>query len=126
MAKPAAANSDGTAKRSKGRPFVKGRSGNPDGRPKLPAELRERAQHFAVEMLDVLRGLAVDENEKGAVRVAAASAILDRAYGRPVAPVIAAATDESWGAILEGIVANRRRPDAGDRALLIEHSPDEP
>ena len=73
--------------RGNGRPFTKGRSGNPGGRPKLPAELRERAQAYSVEALDTLRALMADVSQPGSVRVASASAILDRGYGRPTVSV---------------------------------------
>lgn len=74
-------------KRGAGKPFAKGQSGNPGGRPKLPAELRERAQAVTADMLDVLIALARDPVQSGAVRVSAANSVLDRGHGRPVATV---------------------------------------
>ncbi len=74
-------------KRGKGKPFTKGRSGNPGGRPKLPAELRERAQAVTGDMLDVLVALARDPAQSGAVRVSAANSVLDRGHGRPTVTV---------------------------------------
>lgn len=124
MAKRSAENSGKTAKRSAGRPFAKGTSGNPGGRPKLPTEIRERAQHYAVEMLDTLRNLAVDPDEKGPVRVAAAIAVLDRAHGKPVAPIVTASTKEPT--LLELIEASMARREEREAATLtIEHSSEE-
>ncbi|WP_104662840.1 DUF5681 domain-containing protein [Ensifer adhaerens] len=61
------------------KPFVKGQSGNPGGRPKgLAAKAREHADRA----LDVLTTALADADAK--VRIAAAREILDRGYGKPV------------------------------------------
>ena len=99
-------------------------SGNPGGRPKLPAEMREMFQAKAPEAFEVLcKHLHATDPR---VSVSAATQILDRAYGRPVQSIdvrrmarrfatIAempekCATTEEW---LESI----RREDAG-RSLV--------
>ncbi len=104
--------------------FKKGESGNPGGRRKLPAEMREMFQAKAPEAFEVLcKHLHASDPR---VSVSAATQILDRAYGRPVqsidvsedGPTVRyivelpekAATTEEW---LESI----RREDAG-RALV--------
>jgi hypothetical protein len=104
--------------------FKKGVSGNPGGRPKLPADVREMFRAKAPEAFEVLcKHLHASDPR---VCVSAATQILDRAYGRPVQSIDAnindnpvryivelpekAATTEEW---LEGI----RREDAG-RALV--------
>jgi hypothetical protein len=67
--------------------WVKGQSGNPGGRPKVLAELRDLARRHAPAAIQELARLAV-EAESEAVRVAAIREILDRGYGRagPLVP----------------------------------------
>ena len=68
--------------------FQKGRSGNPGGRPKLPAEMREMFRAKAPEAFEVLSRHLQSPDAK--VAIAAATQILDRAYGRPVQSIDAA------------------------------------
>ena len=64
-----------------GRPFQKGKSGNPGGRPKADHSIQELARTHAPEAIKTL----VDIAKKGTpgARVSAAIALLDRAYGKP-------------------------------------------
>ena len=64
-----------------GRPFQKGQSGNPGGRPKIMAEVRELARHTPRKPLPALVKNLDDEN--GHVSNTAAIALLDRGYGKP-------------------------------------------
>lgn len=67
-----------------GRPFEKGRSGNPGGRPTVPAEVRERARTYTIEAIDAL---AVDlQHEDWRARHSAANSLLDRAWGKATQP----------------------------------------
>ncbi len=73
----------------RGRPFTPGFDArrNCGGRPRRPAELVEalrKAEPEAVEVLVRLMRSARSES----VRLAAASAILDRLYGRPTQPMV--------------------------------------
>ena len=59
-----------------------GQSGNPGGRPKVVAEVRELARQYGYEAIQRLVVLLHSSNE--AVSIRAAEALLDRGYGRPM------------------------------------------
>lgn len=65
----------------RGRPFKKGQSGNPGGRPKGHQEFAALARQYAPECLERLMFWA--RTNKEAASVAAARAIIERAWGRP-------------------------------------------
>ena len=84
MAK-AAQNSKGTAK-PRGRPFKRGQSGNPGGRPKIPADIRQAFRDLtplAVETLEEAMEKADWSN-----RVKAAQVVLERGWGKTPQPVV--------------------------------------
>lgn len=68
-------------RRGPGRPFVKGQSGNPKGRARVAADIRELARQYGPEAVRTLAGIMQTGSERG--RVMAAEALLDRGYGRP-------------------------------------------
>lgn len=72
-------------KKPRGHGWVPGQSGNPGGRPKKDARLRQVEDMARAHSNEAILAL-VDEAKKGkgAPRVAAAVAILDRGWGRPV------------------------------------------
>jgi hypothetical protein len=73
--------------------FKKGESGNPGGRPKLPAEVKEAFQAKASNALAVLvRCLESDDDR---IAMLAAQAILDRGYGRPPQTIDANINEDS-------------------------------
>ncbi len=61
--------------------FRKGESGNPGGRPKMPADVRQALEARAPEAVAVLVGNLKHKDPR--VAQAAAVAILDRAWGKP-------------------------------------------
>ena len=69
-----------------GRPFEKGQSGNPGGRPKVVAEVRELARQRAPEAIAALVKV-MTEGKSEAARVAAANSLLDRGWGKPTLPI---------------------------------------
>jgi len=79
--------------------FAPGQSGNPGGRPKASAKVRDLAREHTERALQVLVEIAT-EGESEAARVAAANAILDRGYGKPSQPVDG---DGEGGAIPVGL-----------------------
>jgi hypothetical protein len=77
-------DSDQPKKRPKleGTPWPKGKSGNPGGRPKAVAAVRELARQWTEVAIRTLADVC-QHGEKEAARVAAAEALLNRAWGRP-------------------------------------------
>jgi hypothetical protein len=84
-----AENSARAAKRRKagGRPFVKGQSGNPGGRPKIIGHVRELARKHTKGALNTLVTIAEDVTAPQSARVSAATALLDRGWGKPSQPL---------------------------------------
>ena len=78
-----AESSEGTAKKKRGtgKPFAKGRSGNPGGRPKANPEAKEILKAATPDAARKLVELLESRTEK--IALAAATEILDRIMGRP-------------------------------------------
>ena len=70
----------------KGKPFQKGQSGNPGGRPKAIAEVQELARAHSEVAIRRLAKIA-EKGRSEAAAVAACNALLDRAYGKPTQPI---------------------------------------
>ena len=62
-------------------------SPNPGGRPAVAPEVRDAARAYTADMLGVLVSVAMDEAAPPAARVTAATAVLDRGHGKPVASI---------------------------------------
>ena len=63
--------------------FKPGQSGNPGGRPAVVKEVRGLAQTHTLEAIATYVRIMKDPKAPHAAQVAAASALLDRGYGRP-------------------------------------------
>ncbi len=82
--------------------FLPGVSGNPGGRPRGVAEIRDLARQHTKTALDALAEIATAGKSESA-RVSAAAALLDRGYGRPTQPI---AGDSDADAINLAIVSS--------------------
>jgi hypothetical protein len=71
-----------------GKPFAKGKSGNPGGRPKIPEDVKEACRALTPMAISTLQEVCASGETPPGVRVAAAEAILNRAWGRPVQEIV--------------------------------------
>ncbi len=92
--------------RGRGRPFKKGQSGNPGGRPKAIAEVRDLAREKTKKAIEGLASIADDTKAPPAARVAAYNSLLDRGWGRP-AQTISGDPDEPFKLTVEIIDPTR-------------------
>jgi Family of unknown function (DUF5681) len=105
-----------------GRPFKKGQSGNPGGRPKVVAEVKELARAHTAEAIQTLVSIMTNPKAASAARVSAANALLDRGYGKPLQHITGenasyvallpkpCDTAEEWIATIESRRALTREP----------------
>jgi len=67
-------------------PFQPGQSGNPGGRPKALKEVEEAARSHTAEAISTLAAICNNNDAPDAARIAAATALLDRGWGKPRQP----------------------------------------
>ena len=83
-----AANSDQAEKEKKqrgsGRPFEKGQSGNPNGRPKTPEEFKQLARENSLAALQKVIAIMHNDEAKLNDQLKAAEMVMDRAWGKPI------------------------------------------
>jgi hypothetical protein len=103
------------------KPFQKGQSGNPGGRPAIIAEIRDLAREKAPEALKTLAAIMQDKGAAPSARVAAANAILDRGYGKPLQSVetapkrtLAEFTDDELTAMIQSHLEAEDGPSPDD------------
>jgi hypothetical protein len=92
-----------------GRPFEKGKSGNPGGRPREIQEIVDLARTNSVDAVNTLSDIMRDPDAPHPSRIAAANSILDRAYGKPKEVV-----DVQGKLTLEALVLASIRPRDAD------------
>src|SRR5262245_26291041 len=100
-----------------GKPFQKGQSGNPGGRPKEIAEVKELAREHMPDAIEALASIMNNPKASDAARVSAATALLDRGYGKAPQHIDAEIgsyvallprpydTAEEWAAAIKGEMA---------------------
>ena len=88
-------------------PFQPGQSGNPGGRPKVIHEVRELAQRHCTAAIERLAQAMLNPDDR--VAVAAATALLDRAVGKPTqATELSGPGGESLGPVFSNNEIARR------------------
>jgi hypothetical protein len=98
--------------------FQPGTSGNPGGRHKGCAEVAALARQHGPEAVETLVSIMRDESKSPQARIAAASVILDRGYGKPMQ----ALRHEGLGTVLQVVTGILRAP--GDEPILITDESD--
>lgn len=71
----------------RGRPFKKGRSGNPNGRPVIPQEVKEMLRAATPKAARLLIDTIEDDKAKLETRLDCAKTVLDRVYGKASQPI---------------------------------------
>ncbi len=100
--------------------FKPGKSGNPGGRPAVPAEVLEACRALSMEAVETLRAW-MQQSDDPAASVRACNSILDRAWGKPEQTMnVAGGLDiNAQRAETEAMVEAMKRLDISELRLLI-------
>jgi hypothetical protein len=103
-----------------GRPWRKGQSGNPSGRPAVVAEIRDACRKHGSEAVRLLMAIARDRKTGAYARVAALREILDRGFGRVVSQhdlhLFGNPTNADGGEVIIELVAG---PDGSEKTFSL-------
>jgi hypothetical protein len=89
--------------------WTKGQSGNPGGRPSGLGEIREIARQHTDGAIETLVRVMGDKEASPSAQVAAASALLDRGWGRPAQTIDANINNqESFSDVLRRISESKQ------------------
>jgi hypothetical protein len=102
--------------------FKKGQSGNPTGRPKIPADVVALARAASPDA--IRKQIALLESDDENVALKASQAILDRAYGRPMQNVTATVSTQKAEELADDVLASIAFG-GGDDALETARDPKE-
>lgn len=84
--------------------FVKGQSGNPSGRPKSDATIRELARTHTDVAIKTLVQIMKNKRYSPQARAYAANSVLDRGYGKPAQSVDLTNSDASLSGLFAAAV----------------------
>jgi hypothetical protein len=84
------------ARRATSTSFKPGQSGNPNGRPRVLADVQNAAREHSAEALETLAQIMRNPKAPAAARISAACALLDRGYGKPPQTVDANNTNVNY------------------------------
>jgi cob(I)alamin adenosyltransferase len=98
--------------------FKPGQSGNPLGRPKTDQTLKELAKTHTQDALETLRSIMLNPKAKETARVHAATALLDRGWGKPAIALEAVKVEMNYLAFLNTL--------SDEASALLEVEPELP